>query len=346
MENIGGNNMKKMFVLLLCTFMCVLISGCGGNDPDKKEETKKVEPAEIEWPEDGISKVLPKPKAKRGEIGVNFDDVFSEHIKISSKDDFDKYVKECKNKGFTIEAEEKSDDYVAFNNEGYKLHLYYYDSNKSYDIDLNAPIKIGTLNWPKSGTATLLPTPESDKGNITDDSSNCFMAYVGDTTVADLKSYANECKKLGFDVNYNNGDDFYYADNKKGDSLHISYNGFNIMFVRLDLANDDTSNIENNDKSNKPASSDKDSSKKDIADFKKAMDSYETLVNDYVSFMKKYSESSNPSDMIDEYTDYMNKYADTMQKLNSLNQEELSEEELLYYTKTMARISKKLLEVQ
>ena len=43
---------------------------------------------------------------------------------------------------------------------------------------------------------------------------------------------------------------------------------------------------------------------------------------------------------------YMNKYADTMQKLNSLNQEELSEEELLYYTKTMARISKKLLEVQ
>ena len=337
--------MKRLLVLFVCAVMCIGGSGCGGDDSGKKEETKKVEQAELEWPDNGISKVLPKPKAKRGEIGVNFDDGFSEHIKMSTKDDFDKYVKECKDKGFTIEAEEKLDDYVAFNKEGYKLHLYYYDSNKSYDIDLNAPIKIGTLNWPKSGTATLLPTPKSDKGTIKDDSSNFFIAYIGDTNYDDFKTYSEECRNVGFNVDYNNSEKFYRAKNKKGDSIDVSYEGFKIM--RVAFRGTEEKKTEKTETKEKPADdSKKTSSKTDSSKFRKAMDSYEDLIDDYVVFMKKYSESGNSLEMLDEYTEYMDKYTDTMEKINDIDSSKLSKEDALYYAKVTARITKKISEIQ
>lgn len=334
--------MKRLLVLLLCTVMCIGISGCGGNDSDKKEVTKKVEQPKLEWPEDGISKILPKPDAKHGEIGVDYEDVFSEHIKNSSKDEFNKYVEKCKNKGFTIEAEEKSDDYVAFNKEGYKLHLYYFDSDKTYDIDLNAPIKIDKLNWPKSGTATLLPTPKSTKGNITDDSSDFFIAYIGDTSYDDFKDYCEECRNIGFNVDYDNSEKFYRAKNKQGDSIDVSYEGFKIMRVSFRGAEE-----KKTEKNETPVDdSKKTSNKSDSSKFRKAIDSYEKLIDDYVDFMKKYSESENSLEMLDEYSEYMDKYTDAMEKINDIDTSSLSEDDALYYAKVTARIAKKISEIQ
>lgn len=80
--------------------------------------------------------------------------------------------------------------------------------------------------------------------------------------------------------------------------------------------------------------------------FKKAMDSYEDFIDEYVEFMKKYSESDGTDmSMIADYADYMGKYADMVKKFDKWENEDLNDAELAYYIDVQARVSKKLLEV-
>lgn len=82
--------------------------------------------------------------------------------------------------------------------------------------------------------------------------------------------------------------------------------------------------------------------------FKDAMDSYEEFFNEYVDFMNKYinADSEDMLRMMGDYADYMNQYSETMKKLEELDTEELSNEEVIYYTQVMSRITQKLLEIE
>ena len=68
-------------------------------------------------------------------------------------------------------------------------------------------------------------------------------------------------------------------------------------------------------------------------------------MDEYVAFMKKYSD--NPSDvgLLADYTKYMSKYADMVEKFDKWESEDLNDAELAYYIDVQARVSKKLLEV-
>ena len=58
--------------------------------------------------------------------------------------------------------------------------------------------------------------------------------------------------------------------------------------------------------------------------------------------MKNYDASD--LTMLAKYMDFMTKYAETMEKLEEIDENELSTEEAVYYTDTMLRINKKILE--
>ena len=80
-------------------------------------------------------------------------------------------------------------------------------------------------------------------------------------------------------------------------------------------------------------------------EFKEAMDSYEAFFDEYVEFMKKYSKTDDPTEMLMDYSDYMSSYADVMQKMNEIDTENLSAADYAYYVEVTARIQKKLLEI-
>ena len=71
------------------------------------------------------------------------------------------------------------------------------------------------------------------------------------------------------------------------------------------------------------------------------MDSYEEFIDEYIDFMDTYSKSDNPMSLMAEYADYMQKYADAMEKMDAM-EDDLSDEELVYYTEVMGRINTKL----
>lgn len=79
-------------------------------------------------------------------------------------------------------------------------------------------------------------------------------------------------------------------------------------------------------------------------EFKEAMDSYEAFFDEYCEFMKKYNESDDTTSLLADYASYMVKYTDTMQKMNNISEDELTDAEVAYYTEVSARISAKLIE--
>lgn len=75
------------------------------------------------------------------------------------------------------------------------------------------------------------------------------------------------------------------------------------------------------------------------------MDSYEDFFDEYVSFMKKYKKSKDPTSLMSDYSKYMSQYSETMEKLNAIKKYDLTPDELALYTETMANVTKKLAEV-
>ena len=81
-------------------------------------------------------------------------------------------------------------------------------------------------------------------------------------------------------------------------------------------------------------------------EFKEFMDSYETFYDEYIAFMVKYN-SADSSDMLGMMTDYMiylEKYSEFTEKLDSIDESELTDAEALYYAEVTMRVSQKMLQ--
>ena len=58
--------------------------------------------------------------------------------------------------------------------------------------------------------------------------------YVGDTTREEYEEYVTDCSYYGFDVDFDKGENYYRAYNEDGYYLSLSYEGNNIMLIRID----------------------------------------------------------------------------------------------------------------
>ena len=78
--------------------------------------------------------------------------------------------------------------------------------------------------------------------------------------------------------------------------------------------------------------------------FREAMDNYELFFTEYVEFIKKYSESGYSLSMLSDYIDFMSKYTDMVEKMEAINDDELSTADYAYYIEVTTRIYKMLAE--
>lgn len=315
----------------------------------------------IVWDDIILGDMLPEPPANKGEIHTNSADELWIDINDLSDKQLNDYIATCKEKGFTVDAESNSSSYDAYNTEGYKLSLGHYGSNADMSIKLETPMEMTTITWPTSAAGKQLPTPKSTMGKFSYEHDDNFFVYIGNTSKADYSEYVNTCSEKGFNVDYNKGDNYYYADNSEGWKVDIRYVGNNVMSIKINAPkSEDTDSTLNSstesEETTKPVESSKpseSSSKPDNSnlvngmhkDFKEAMDSYEKFMDEYVSFMKKYN--ANPTDMglLSDYANYMSKYTDMVSKFDKWENEDLNDTELAYYLDVQTRVTKKLLEV-
>ncbi|MBQ6236440.1 MAG: hypothetical protein IJK54_11030 [Clostridia bacterium] len=79
-------------------------------------------------------------------------------------------------------------------------------------------------------------------------------------------------------------------------------------------------------------------------EFQKAMDEYLQFFTEYCNFIKKYTQSPDVS-MALQYLEFMQHYAETMEALESIDEKELSSEELKLYLDTTNKINKMLIDL-
>lgn len=149
---------------------------------------------------------------------------------------YESYIKECKEFGYTIDSEDSGSNYTAYNQDGYYLHLFYWDyaDKKEIKIDLDDPIESKQIIWPQSDLVRDLPIPKSLVGEVSTESSKVYAVYLVQTEPAYYSEYVSLCMKNGFDVDYSKSDTYFSAENDDGISLTVKYKGFNTMYIYIE----------------------------------------------------------------------------------------------------------------
>ncbi len=187
----------------------------------------------VAWPSSGLATKIPEPPVLYGEIWHDDRNSFRVKLQKWSPSRYKSYENKCKEAGFVIEGESTYSGYDAFNEDGIKLSLDYNKSGKELSINVAAPRKMRTFQWPDSDIVALLPVPESDYGAIMWNRSNGFAAFIGNTTKEQLREFFEKCRDRGFDLNVSTNDNHYQADNQDSYHLSVNYQGFNTMFINI-----------------------------------------------------------------------------------------------------------------
>lgn len=344
--------MKKAIVLVLCILCILPLAACGGDA----------------WPTTGLGAMLPKPSSGTVKIVFN-DDSFYATVEKAKPDEFANYTTACEKMGYTVDSEKGGTKYNAYNKDGYHLNLTSFSSSNEIMIKLDSPIEMGTLRWPSGEMGKLIPRPDSKTGKTQYENDGSFRLYVGDTTLDQFDEYADKCSQAGFNIEYERGDRYYQANNKDGYHLYLKYEGFNIMSI--DVSKIDEEEITDNDSrdkekdkdsestssssssksvssaEDKPISSDEDEKTTDSSeirtDIKAAIDSYETFVDEYCSFMESYDSSD--MQQLAKYTSLVAKELEMANNFKALEDQDLTDAETSYYLEVQVRCNEKLLSV-
>lgn len=93
--------------------------------------------SDLRWPTQGAASMLPDPKKAKGSISADSNKAFQAYVGEMSREEYDAYVDQCMNKGFTVDYQRGADgNFNAEDSKGNKLYLRY-EGFKTMYIDLS-----------------------------------------------------------------------------------------------------------------------------------------------------------------------------------------------------------------
>ncbi|MDO5440870.1 MAG: hypothetical protein Q4F12_04965 [Erysipelotrichaceae bacterium] len=326
------------FLLTIVFFLTVSLADGGSS----------YKPEKVTWEDTELSEIISKPDTEEFDSYNNWDRQYSIDANNMTEKQFNTYIQELKDSGFNIEIDEGNNDFSAYNSDGYKIKLYYYSSNKEVSIDLYKPIEVNNITWPSSELVSKIPTPKSAVGKINSESDKRFDVYVKNENSEDYSEYVTACIDAGFNIDYERSESRFSGKNSEGDSLTVSYEGFNIMNIEIEKAEEPV--VEENTTKNESDNTEtveEETTQNDSSiirpEIKAAIDSYETFVDEYCEFLTKYNASQDTTSMLIDYANYMTKMADFEAKMDAIENENLNAVEDAYYSEVLLRCSQKML---
>lgn len=191
------------------------------------------EVSDLNWSEHKISSILPEPKSAIGAFTVENDKTNKIVVSNSSRDDFLAYCDVCKDVGFTIDTESKSELYTAYDENGNKVSISYNSGNKEMTITFEYPMEFKDITWPTVGIGTLAPVPNSLSGNVSIDYDWCYSVYLENVTREEYEAYVQNCIDAGFSKDISNYGDSVWANYSDDIKINVAHKGFNIMYVSI-----------------------------------------------------------------------------------------------------------------
>ena len=204
-----------------------------------EQEKQQAQSVTYEWPSVGLNQYLPIPPTEYGDIKTDDETRFNVEIYQVSSEDFEGYVKNCKEKGFTISTTKTDSVFYAYHAEQYKLDIFYWEDEETMDIFLDAPLKMSEIKWPDSKLVKQIPQPESLTGNIRRENSEYFGVYIANTTPEQYNEYVDRCLEAGFTIDYSRGDKTFHAYNKAGYYLVVEQQLFDKIYISIEIPEKD-----------------------------------------------------------------------------------------------------------
>lgn len=292
------------YVIVGIALIAVLGSVFGGDKPVK-----------IKWDEMVLGEQMPEPPATKGEIHENSADRLWVDIKNVSDKQYADYVGACKEMEFTVDCVSNSSAYSAYNADGYKLSLSHYGDKSDLSIKLEKPMEMSEISWPDSKAGNQLPVPESTIGKFAHEYDDNFFVYIGNTSKTEYNDYIKACSDMGFTVNYNKGDNYYYADNGEGWHISLKYEGNNIMSIDIDAPSnksaESTAAVTETEKASE-AKTEESSIRETNSAPSQGVSTYETIYNEYAQKIRDAAPTSSVSELAEIANEGVSKMAEYM----------------------------------
>ncbi len=128
---------RVLLVSLVMTLMLstvLVLGGCGCSGSDKKES--------LSWPTSNLASLLPKPSQSKGKVSMDSESYLNVEVYDVNKDDYKKYVENCKEKGFTVDYNSTDSSYSAKDQGGNTLMLYYSEKKEEMSISLTSASQV------------------------------------------------------------------------------------------------------------------------------------------------------------------------------------------------------------
>lgn len=149
--------MKKLVIIfLMMSIVLFSLSACNsGGKVESVTSKEQMEFSEFQWPDTEIAKLMPVPKSNIGNINWSKDYGFVIYVAETSQEDYDSYVKECEDRGFTLNCRKGEDFFYADNAEGYHVSLNYQEGDVMF-VRIDDPKEVEPTESP---IPTVTPEP-------------------------------------------------------------------------------------------------------------------------------------------------------------------------------------------
>lgn len=337
------------FVLILPTFRACSVAR------DKKDVK------EVKWSIIVLGEEIPEPESMKLEIHTNTSKELWIDVVETDEEAYYEYIEACKKAGYTVVVEENSIGYEAYTAEGYHLRLGKNSSEEEMSIHLEAPTVAEDLQWEKHDISKLLPAPKSTMGAFEQEATHRVAVIVSETSEEDFEAYKKVCIQKGFEVDATILNDSYSAYDIEGNKVGLYYTkGNSQMRIVLEYP-EETKESEEENTSDKTMVAEPEPTDEAISidipavddnfidpEFKEMMDEFEAFFDEYVEFVNRMNnaDSMEALELMSAYTEYLEKYASVMEKMESIDQDELTTAEALYYAEVTGRIYLKLAKME
>lgn len=153
---------QRGWFIVLMIIVVLGIVGSGIRKNTEKNAEKAERDNEYRWPDSQLADMVPKPDSKYGRIVSESESSFYIKIYETSKNQFEDYVEECKDAGFTVDYSRQDSYYLADDGEGYSLSLMFDEDGEELTISLSAPEPGETEGGKPEPGETESIAPESD----------------------------------------------------------------------------------------------------------------------------------------------------------------------------------------
>ena len=238
----------SFIIALICVVIMLAVYGvesittaitAAKDNAANEQEKLQAQSVTYEWPSVGLNQYLPIPPTEYGNIKTDDETRFNIEIYQVSSEDFEGYVKNCKEKGFTISTTKTDSVFYAYHAEQYELDIFYWEDKETMDIFLDAPLKMSEIKWPDSKLVKQIPQPESLTANIRWENSEYFGVYIANTTPEQYNEYVDRCIEAGFTIDYSRGDKTFHAYNKAGYYLVVEQHLFDKIYISIEIPEKD-----------------------------------------------------------------------------------------------------------